>query len=171
MTITSQQLNERYKVFENKISDATYKALECLNDIISGEKQRSVQVYILGNSIEYNQTPKSKMKIALYYTRLCTIIENLLSEYKNYDEEQVKVIIDYYIESNAMKEMNLIGLGYYYDVKFKKDRTTLYSVSYGSKSNWHTWLLDNNVEENHLKENGVQLIFKACKEHINPGGI
>lgn len=39
MTITSQHLNERYKVFENKISDATYKALECLNDIISGEKQ------------------------------------------------------------------------------------------------------------------------------------
>ncbi|WP_342440940.1 hypothetical protein MHB65_15375 [Lysinibacillus sp. FSL K6-0075] len=170
MTITSQHLNERYKVFENKISDATYKALECLNDIISGEKQRSVQVFFLGNSIEYNQTPESKMKIALYYTRLCTIIENLLLEYKNYDEEQVKVIIDYYIESNAMKEMNLIGLGYYYNVKFKKDRTTLYSVSYGSESNWHTWLLENNVEENHLKENGVQLIFKACKEHINRGG-
>lgn len=169
MSIDSKKFGERHRKFENKISDDTYKSLEKLYSIVVGQEISSAKLSLLKKMPEYKQSPDGKMKIAIYYTRLCSMIESLLVEYTPYDEA-VKSVIDYYINSNCMQEMNNIGLGWYYDVKYKKSTATLYSVGYGSDSNWIEWLQNKNAKNNQIKENGVQLVFRACKEHINRGG-
>ncbi|MEG2013419.1 MAG: hypothetical protein RR063_09485 [Anaerovoracaceae bacterium] len=170
MSIDSKKFGERHRKFENKISDDTYKSLEKLYNIVARQEISSAKLSLLKKMPEYKQSPDDKMKTAIYYTRSCLMIESLLEEYKQYDDEVVKNVIDYYINSNCMQELNNIGLGWYYDVKYKKNTATLYSVGYGNDSNWIEWLQNKNVENNQIKENGIQLVFTACKEHINRGG-
>lgn len=169
MSIDSKKFGERHRKYENKISDDTYKSLEKLYNIVVGQEISSAKLSLLKKMSEYKQSPDGKMKIAIYYTRLCSMIESLLVEYAPYDKT-VKSVIDYYIKSNCLQEMNNIGLGWYYDVKYKKSTSTLYSVGYGSDSNWIEWLQNKNAKTNQIKENGIQLVFTACKEHINRGG-
>ncbi|MGK4115397.1 hypothetical protein AB0Y38_03825 [Lysinibacillus capsici] len=168
--MTNIQLIERHKKFEHKISNSIYESLEQLNNAISDRGQKLATTNILGVTFQKNLTPQNNMKMALYYTKWCAIIEDLLLEYEDYDKDTVKVIIDYYLKSNLMKEMSQFGLGWYYDIKFKKSKATLYSVSYGGDTNWDNWLYENGGNVNHMKENGMQSIFRACKEHINRGG-
>lgn len=162
-----------HKEFNGKINSDTYNLLELLCKVGYGQ-EISDDVSFLNTfktlEIAIDGSIKNKMKGSIYYIRLCKIIESLLKEYKDYDEDFRKYIIDYYIQSNVIKEMNNVGFGWYYNMKFKKYTATLYSVGYGEESNWHKWIKNRYDEFNQLKENGIQLIFHACKEHINRGG-
>lgn len=162
----------KHMEFENRISDELFNDLNNISKFCNGDDQISLECLISDlNIISRNEisSKDKKMKLSIYYIRYCSLIENLLMEYED-DVELGKKVITYYIKSNSMMEMNSIGLGWYYDVKYKKDTATLYSVGYGSDSNWLKWLQEKNVEMNKIKENGIQLIFRACKEHINRGG-
>lgn len=153
MSIDSIKFNERHSKFKDKISDTTYKNLE--------------ELY----NIEDMQSPDRKMKNSILYIRQCSMIDSLLVEYTQHDDEAIKNIIDYYSNPKKnMQEMNTIGLGWYYDVKFKKNTATLYSVGYGNDSTWIKWLQNKNANNNQIKKNGIRLVFTACKEHINRGG-
>ena len=159
----------KHKDFKGKISNEIYTTLEFLYNLINEEyESESLQDNMeLLKKIPVKENMSladRKMKMSIYYIRWCSIIENLINK-----EENEKVI-EYFIKSNCLQEMNSLGLGYYYDVKYKKHKESLYSVGYGKDSNWINWLQKQNVKENKIKENGVQLIFKACKEHINRGG-
>jgi len=170
MSIDSKKFNEIHRKFKNRISDDTYKSLENLYNIVVGQETSSARLNLLKKKPEDKQSPDSKMKKSIYYTRWCSMIASLLVEYEHYDDGMVKDVIDYYINNNCMQEMNNIGLGWYYDVKYKKNTATLYSVGYGSNSNWIEWLQKKSAKNNQIKENGIQLVFTACKEHINRGG-
>ncbi|WP_342422213.1 hypothetical protein [Paenibacillus sp. FSL E2-0178] len=165
---------KKHGAFDGKISEDTYNDLEMLHNIGSGQavfRDDSVLLKKLRIILpDGNQSSQNKMKIAIYYVRFCTMIENLLQEYETFDEEFTKKLIDYYIQSNSIEEMNNVGLGWYYDMKFKKSTSTLYSVGYGKDSTWHDWLQENHYENNKIKERGIQSIIHACKEHINRGG-
>ncbi|UJF33740.1 hypothetical protein [Paenibacillus hexagrammi] len=165
---------DRHREFNGKVGAYTYFLLEILSKLSDGNEfclsdldlLKTINIRVL----DANKLPENRMKLSVHYIRLCKIIDNLLKEYENYDDEFKKTVIDYYIQSNSIKEMNSIGLGWYYDVKYRKETSTLYSVGYGVDSNWHEWLKNSYNENNKIKENGVQSFFYACKEHINPGG-
>ncbi len=162
----------KHMKFENRISDELFSDLNNISKFCNGDDQVSLECLISDlNIISRNEISSNdkRMKLSIYYIRYCSLIENLLMEYGD-DVELGKKVITYYIKSNSMMEMDNIGLGWYYDVKYKKDTATLYSVGYGSASNWFEWIQNKNVEMNKIKENGIQLIFTACKEHINRGG-
>lgn len=164
----------RHEEFKDEISMDMYNSLKRLSEICNGqpitEDDVNLKNIIKDIQICKDEPSVNKMKLSIHYIRLCSIIVSLIKEYEDYGDEFKKKLIDYYIQSNSMKEMNNVGLGWYYDMKYKKDRTTLYSVGYGKPSNWHEWIKNCHNECNQIKENGVQLIFRACMEHINRGG-
>lgn len=167
-------MDNKHEEFKNKISCETYEMLETMYRVINVENKNNIDMNTLSKLNEI--LPKKDlqvwdrtMKISISYIRHCNIIQSLLEEYPNGTEDEKK-IIDYYINSNELREMKKLGVGHYYNVKYKKCIETLYSVGYGKDSNWIDWLKKQNVVENNIKENGIQLIFKACNKHMNRGG-
>lgn len=168
----------KHKKYKDKIDEKIYQCLEILalvsNKVMSKEAMLSCDLSILKTikmvSIDEDNLLKDKVKASIYYIRICTIIDSLSKEYENYDDDFKKSIISYYVLSNSMKELNTIGFGWYYDMKYKKNTATLYSVGYGESSNWYDWLERHFNQHNQIKERGMQLIFHGCKEHINRGG-
>ena len=161
----------KHEQFRDRIKPEIYNTLEMMyavNQSSSNDIACNKELTKLIN-IQNIQTIDKKMKISIYYLRWCKTISYVLEYYENKSEKS-EILTDYYINSNILKEMNYLGLGYYFDVKYPKDRTNLYSVSYGEDSNWIDWLQNRNVNENQLKEYALQLIFKGCNEHINRGG-
>lgn len=164
----------RHREFNGKISKNLYNCLEVLSLIGNRKAVQPDDMDLLKTiktiPLDVNRLLEDRLKLPVYYIRLTVIIGSLLEEYKNYDENFRKAVIDYYIFSNNIKEMNNIGFGWYYDMKFKKQTATLYSVGYGAPSNWSERLKSDYDENNQIKENGIQFIFRKCKEHINRGG-
>lgn len=163
--------------FENKISEDVYDTLEKMYSLIV-EKDKNAFINKVNEnldllkkiSLEKDLHPADiKLKVSIIYLRWCIIIKNLIEEYEDDNANGKKKIIDYYIGSKNMKEMNTFGLVYYYDVKYKKNTETLYSVGYGGDSTWEDWLDKKNLKCNQLQGNVIQLMFEACRDHINPG--
>ncbi len=160
-----KRIERRHEKYREKIKDETFVVLEDLYNFIEEDIEIKNE---LPESIQVDLKDKKanlKYKCSLYYIRWCSIIEGLINESK--DKEH----IFYYLISNSLKEMNILGFTSYYDVKYeKKVENLLYSTGYGKCSNWINWLKKQNITKNEIKENGMQLIFKACNEHINRGG-
>ena len=167
-------MDNKHEVFKGKIETEIYEILEMMYVVSEVSKKNGTDMSKLSKltdilRLQNLQSADKRLKISIYYLRWCEIIRYWLDNQENNIDDK-KVIIDYYINSNSLQEMYHLGLGYYFNVKYPKHIETLYSVGYGEDSNWIDWLKKQNVNENKLKENGLQLIFKACKEHINRGG-
>lgn len=169
-----RMIDNKHEQFKNKIKSNIYNILEMMYEVIKSssydmkcieKSNKLADILQLGD----RQIVDKKFKISIYYLRWCKIIHYVLEYYKN-NNEKSEILTDYYINSNILKEMNCLGIGYYFDIKYQKDNTNLYSTSYGRGTNWIDWIQGQNIDKNQLKENGVQLIFKACKTHINRGG-
>lgn len=163
--------------FNDKVSKEMYNYLELLCAVTNGHTVPSADLALIETikkMIDINNMDRlmneNKMKLSICYIRICKIIKSLLNEYADYEEAFKKDIIDYYIKLNSIKEMNTLGFAWYYDMKFKKDVATLYSAGYGEVSNWSEWFRKHMDENNTIKQRRLQLIFHACKEHINRGG-
>lgn len=156
-------MDKKHCKFKDKVSEKIYAALESMYQVIEGKDIPEE----LKKKLKIN-VPKDediRLKVSIYYLRWCKFINNVI-ENDNINCDN----IEYYLQSNSLVEMKHLGLGYYFDVKYPKQTATLYSVGYGKESDWKKWLDGQNIKTNHIKENGMQLIFKACKEHINTGG-
>lgn len=184
-------MNNKHKKFKEEVKSEIYALLEAMHEVIIKnntdtseliEKIKKVvindnppytsELFKLKNILESEniQEADKRMKISIYYARLCNIIQYSLKYCDQYGENEKKQIIEYYINNNCLQEINHLGLGYYFNVKYPKHKESfLYSTEYGKKSNWTNWIKKER-EKNKIKENDVQLIFTACKTHINPKG-
>lgn len=158
-------MDNKHCNFRGKVSEEIYANLESMYQVIEGQDITEE----LKNNLKIDKLTIDediRLKVSIYYLRWCEFINNVIE-----NDAINKDNIAYYLQCNSLVEMKHLGLGYYFDVKYPKQKiATLYSVGYGEDSTWKEFLKNNNIESNQIKENGIQLIFRACKEHINCGG-
>lgn len=159
-----------HEEFKNRISDELYEELE--EEFAKIAENKDGLIIKLADK---------KMKKSIQYLRRCNLVKIILED-KNKSDVEKKLLTMYYagLNSEKLEEVNFWGTGFYYDVKFEEYKETLYSVAYvqddaekescEEKKSWKDWIPDKATENNKLKERGMQLIFIACKEHINRGG-
>lgn len=164
----------RHKKYKNKISDLTYAVLEKLYYVINHESNKSsewmnqeikdlkVNVFKINGNLEAKDI---LLKSYVFYARYCILTEHLLSEYANLSSVDKIQIIDYYLFDNRLKELNCVGLSWYYDCKFKPSTVTAFR-SEGGLCNW------DNSQYNNFNSSRVDImksIINNCREHINTG--
>lgn len=169
-------LKNLHEPLKDRINKETYDNLSTLYQIATGNSSIQATDYPLKSKLPEDwSSPVAKMQASIYYARYCRFIDSLLREldtleqYKGNADLQ-KNMVDYYLSKNSLKELTPFGLGWFYDVKFRKHTATLYSVGYGKDSTWNEWIKKQNIQSNTIKENGLQRIFSACRAHINRGG-
>ena len=169
------QLDNKHTGFKEKVYKENYEALDNLYAAIinveSDGKDLELamkQIKIIGIEKTDNQN-LSQYQLSIQYLRICSFIEGIIAEFAG-DEEKTKQIVNYYLNDFNMHELNLLGLSWYYDIKFYKELRTVYSAGKIPSFNWNEWLRGRNIEDNMIKGNILQNIMKACKEHINRGG-
>lgn len=158
--------------YKDNISQRTYNVLNNLHQIIlkaddcvinENTKQYVFKNYDINTLKKYDL----KLKSAIFYQRYCILVEALLKEYADINDLDRKEIIDYYVWDNRLKELNCIGLSWYYNYKFKKSKATIYKGRF-KKVNW------DEIKNKELKDktgiDAMQSIIKTCRKHINPGG-
>lgn len=170
------QLENKHKEFKEKIYKKNYDALDNLYiAIVSAESElkklelAAAQIKIIKIEKNDNHT-LSHYQLSIQYLRICSMVKGIITELAG-DGEKTKQIVNYYMDALFMNELNFLGLSWYYDIKFYKDIHTVYSAGKIAESNWNEWLKNSNLKDNMIKDNILQTIMKACKEHINKGGI
>ncbi|QGQ97918.1 hypothetical protein EHS13_25030 [Paenibacillus psychroresistens] len=108
------------------------------------------------------QNSDKNLKVKILYQRYCILIKELLNEYSELADEDRKKIIDYYLFDNRLKELKYLGLGHYYNAKFKKSQATLFRSNGGKRDEPDNYGKSSNLET-------VKTIFEHCREHINKG--
>lgn len=170
------QLENKHKEFKEKIYKKNYDALDNLYiAIVSAESElkklelATAQIKIIKIEKNDNHT-LSHYQLSIQYLRICSMVKGIITELAG-DGEKTKQIVNYYMDALFMNELNFLGLSWYYDIKFYKDIHTVYSAGKIAESTWNEWLKNSNLKDNMIKDNILQTIMKACKEHINRGGI
>ncbi len=163
----------RHKKYKNKISDSTYAVLEKLYYVINHESNKSfewmnqeikdlkVNVFKIDDNL---QARDILLKSYVFYARYCILIEHLLIEYDTLSLVDRMQIIDYYLFDNRLKELNCVGLSWYYDCKFKPS-TVIAFRSEGGSCDW------NSTQYNYAlnRIDIMKSIINNCREHINKG--
>lgn len=163
----------RHEILKGKISDSAYNLLDWLfsnkQQMESGlfDKVRNDLdiCYVVTSKL---QNDDLKLKKEILYLRYCNLIENLCKEYEELNIPDKKEIIDYYIFDNRLKELNFLGIGFYYDCKFKRKKVTVYKGRF-KETNWNQ-VCNSEKVKNKVGVDAIKEIFKVCREHINPGG-
>lgn len=152
--------------FNGKINPDTYEILEqmyCIGTDSDSHINQSIIGKVLRNE-GYTKLEKAdiRLKIKVFYHRYCILIKEILNEYNVLSDTEIKEIVDYYLFDNSLKELEYLGLGFFYNCKFKKSQATLF------RSDGKTILTPICYKEYEgvlvLKE-----IFNYCREHINKG--
>lgn len=152
--------------FKGKINPDTYDILEQMYSIgTDGDCSidESIREKVLRNE-EFIKLEKAdiRLKIKIFYQRYCILIKELIKEYNVLSDDERKETVDYYLFDNRLKELNYLGLGFYYNCKFKKTQATLF------RSDGKTIVTPICYNEYDgvlvLKE-----VFNYCREHINKG--
>ncbi|MCD3291789.1 hypothetical protein G8V30_12435 [Clostridium botulinum C/D] len=137
----------RHECFEKYISVETFNLLRMLYHLANMDlyrelldsnkeslKQFRKKALNLNEEKDDFDIADTILKSCIYYERYCNLIEALKKEYQHLEDEEKKEIIDYYLFDNRLKELNCIGLSFYFDCKYKKTKTTLFR-SEGGKNN------------------------------------
>ena len=169
------QIENKHTGFKEKVYKENYEALDNLYvaiiNVESDGKDLELamkQIKIIGIEKTDNQN-LSRYQLSIKYLRICSFIGGIIAECAD-EEEKTKQIVNYYLNDFNMHELNLLGLSWYYDIKFYKELRTVYSAGKIPSFNWNEWLRGRKIEDNIIKGNILQNIMKACKEHINRGG-
>lgn len=157
---------DKHSKFQGKINKDTLAILNELYQVINGNlesisenTQKKVLKEIDSNKLQFRDL---QLKLAIYYQRYYILIEKLLKEYRELNSEERNELIDYYLFDNRLKELNCIGLSYYYDCKFKRTQATLFR----SDGKIEITPINYNESDNILI---LERIFNYCREHINKG--
>lgn len=152
--------------FEGQVSADTFAILEKMyrqcedtNYFVDGEAIKKIFEIDKYFNVE---NPDKKLKIKILYQRYCILIKELLNEYSEIPDEDRKRIVDYYLFDNRLKELKYLGLGHYYNAKFKKSQATLYRSNGRDRIEPYYFGESDSVET-------VKIIFEQCREHINKG--
>lgn len=163
-----------HEIFKKAINDDTFQFLEWLYKHASPkiENRLMARIYNISEIQEIStdklQSEDFLLKIETLYLRYCYLVEHLIKEYQDLESGKKCEIIDYYIFNNSLKELNFLGMGFYYDCKYKRTTATLYK----GRSKQVNWQLEASKETKKSKvgTEAVKEMFKACREHINTGG-
>lgn len=159
-----------YLELENKISIFSFSILEDLykwNTIDNYKLKDYTQKYIFDRfNLAVEKNPNINLKVKILYERYCILIKELLEEYCDVAESERHKIIDYYLWNNKLKELNCIGLSWYYDYKFKKSKATIYKGRF-KESNWDE--LRNSRLKDKKGASAMKGIIDICRRHINKG--
>ncbi|MGF6356706.1 hypothetical protein ABIE27_004630 [Paenibacillus sp. 4624] len=115
-----------------------------------------------GKELSNIQKCDTNLKLKIAYQRYCILIKELLNEYSELSEDEKGKIIDYYLFDNRLEELYYLGLGHYYNAKFKKSQAVLFRSNGGDRNTPVIHGMSSNLET-------VKLIFNQCREHINKG--
>lgn len=170
-------LDNKHKVFKDRILKENYEALDKLFNVICSSNINQNDIDILKEEIkclELNENDENlyllQYKLSIRYLRICSLIAQIIEKLKD-EPQKAKEIINYHIKDLDINELNYLGLAWYYDIKFNEEKCTLYSSGKIPESNWDKWIQEkSNLKNNKIKKNILQNIIKACKEHINRGG-
>ncbi|MCD3276626.1 hypothetical protein [Clostridium botulinum] len=167
----------RHECFEKYISVETFNLLRMLYHLANMDlyrelldsnkeslKQFRKKALNLNEEKDDFDIADTILKSCIYYERYCNLIEALKKEYQHLEDEEKKEIIDYYLFDNRLKELNCIGLSFYFDCKYKKTKTTLFRSEGGKNNGW-----DNSCCKEKKSEETLKYIFNKCREHINKG--
>lgn len=164
----------KHEVFKNKISKDAYQFLVWLHSKALHEIEMSLFEQIK-NIPEIKEVfphaltdEDSQLKIKTLYLRYCHLIEYLIAEYQELENDEKQQMIDYYVFNNSLKELNFLGMGFYYDCKYKQTTATLYKGR-SKQVNWKQKASDE-TRKNKVSTDAVKEMFKACRQHINIGG-
>ncbi|OME52812.1 MULTISPECIES: hypothetical protein [Paenibacillus] len=152
--------------FEGQVSTDTFDILgemyrQCEDTNYFVDEATIKKVFRIEKYFEVQNSDK-KLKIIIFYQRYCILIKELLNEYSELAEEDRKKIVDYYLFDNRLKELKYLGLGHYYNAKFKKSQATLYRSKGRDRIESDYFGAPDSVEI-------VKRIFEQCREHINKG--
>lgn len=164
----------RHELLKEKISDLTYNLLEWLHSCERQEMKTDLSKKInnmadihavISSNFKYEDL---NLKKGILYLRYCILIEQLCEEYKELEDIEKKELIDYYVFSNSLKELNFWGIGFYYDCKYKRKKATIYKGRF-KDVNWNQ-VCNSDKVKNKVDADAVKEMFKACRKHINTGG-
>lgn len=107
-----------------------------------------------------------KLKAAIYYIRYCNIIDGIIEELDGGSKDYIITMNDYYIFDNSLKEINAIGISWYYDFKFRRSKATLFK----GVNEISSWPIKRKEIIEQSGANAIKHIIANCREHINIGG-
>jgi len=159
-------MEKTHMEFEGEVSADTFDTLgkmyrECTDTSYRVDEETINKVFNREIFFDIQKSDKN-LKLKIYYQRYCILIKELLHEYSELTEEDRKKIIDYYLFDNRLKELKYLGIGHYYNVKFKKSHATLFRSNGEKRAE-----ADNSGKCSNLET--VKTIFEQCREHINKG--
>ena len=160
--------------FQGKISDELYEFLNILYnfdlkaDLTTSEKHL-FEIFLTKSN---NKLCKNDLffKSQILYQRICTLIEVLFGEYKDFSPEDLIEVVDYYVLKNNLREFEFLGMGHLYYAKFKPKSEILFRSEkeiQGEIYQCKNPMID--FIDCKSNEEIIKKIFNLCREHINKG--